>query len=262
MQRADELVTTAAKKRGLTGARRTKLRSAMKTIRLEGPGKNSLSTELMERMLSSVREAGDAPLLLTGEGDAFSAGLNLKEVASLDVAGLTRFLGVLEDLVTALYEHPGPTVAWVNGHAIAGGCVMTLCCDVRVMTAREGARIGLNEVALGLRFPPRTYKMCANRVPGPSLGRVLLEAGLYSASEAVSLGLIDVIGEKEDAVARLEKLASHPRDAYAAAKRTLRGTLAVPEEEQRRFLSEVVPTWAAPELKARLRAVLDKKSTK
>ncbi|HSO35417.1 MAG TPA: enoyl-CoA hydratase/isomerase family protein [Labilithrix sp.] len=230
----------------------------MKTIRLEGPGKNSLSTELMERTLSSVREAGDAPILLTGAGDAFCAGLNLKEVISLDEAGLGRFLGVLEDLVQALYEHPGPTVAFVNGHAIAGGCVMTLCCDVRVMTAREGTRIGLNEVALGLRFPPKTFRMCANRVPGPALARVLLEAALYTAPEARDLGLIDVIGDEDEARARLEKLAAHPRDAYAAAKRVLRAPLTVPEAEQRRFVTDVIPKWAAPELKERLRAVLKK----
>ena len=84
----------------------------MKTILLAGPGKNSMSTELMRRTLDAVREAGDAPLFLTGEGDAFCAGLNLKEVAAADVDELGRFLGLLEDLVQALYEHPGPTVAW------------------------------------------------------------------------------------------------------------------------------------------------------
>ena len=147
----------------------------------------------------------------------------------------------------------------VNGHAIAGGCVLALCCDVRVMTAREGVRIGLNEVALGLRFPPRTFLMCKSRVPGPSLSRVLLESSLYGAEEARTLGLVDVIGEAAEAKRRLEALAAHPRDSYAAAKHAMRGTLAVPEAEQRRFMTEVVPTWAAPELKARLRAVLDKK---
>ena len=215
----------------------------------------------MLRLLASVKEAAGAPLLLTGEGDAFSAGLNLKEIASLDVPGLEKFLGLLEDLVQALYEYPGPTVAWVNGHAIAGGCVMTLCCDVRVMTARPGLRIGLNEVALGLRFPPRTFKMTANRVPGPSLARVVLEAELYEANEARELGLVDVVGEEADARARLEKLAAHPRDAYASAKLAVRGTLAVPDAEQQRFVREVVPTWGAPELKARLRALLDKKKS-
>lgn len=231
----------------------------MKTILLAGPGKNSLSTELMRRTLDAVREAGDAPLFLTGEGDAFCAGLDLKEVAAADVTELGRFLGVIEDLVQALYEHPGPTVVWVNGHAIAGGCLLALCCDVRVMTAREGVRIGLNEVALGLRFTPRILKMCKSRVPGPSLARVLLESSLYGAEEARALGLVDVVAEESEAKKRLEALAAHPRDSYAAAKHAMRGTLTVPEAEQRRFVSEVVPTWAAPELKARLRAVLDKK---
>jgi len=101
-----------------------------------------------------------------------------------------------------------------------------------------------------------------NRVPGPALARVLLEAELYEAKQAIELGLVDVLGEESDARARLEKLASHPRDAYAAAKRATRGTLTVPEAEQRRFVNDVVPKWAAPELKARLRAVLDKKSAR
>jgi enoyl-CoA hydratase len=231
----------------------------MKTIHLAGPGKNAMSIELMQRTLSAVREAGDAPIFLTGEGDVFSAGLDIKEVAAADVAGLAKLLGVLEDLVTALYEHPGPTVAWVNGHAIAGGCVLTSCCDVRVMTAREGVKIGLNEVALGLRFPPRTFAMCAKRIPGPSLARVLLEASLYGANQARELGLVDLVAEEAEAKRRLDALASHPRPAYAAAKLALRGTLAVPDEAQRRFLDEVVPTWGAPELKARLRAVLERK---
>src|SRR5690349_6710653 len=88
---------------------------------LEGPGKNALSTALMTKALAEVRAAGSRPLLLTGAGDCFSAGLNLKELATLDVAGMRTFLGALGDLVKALFLHPGPTVAAVNGHAIAGG---------------------------------------------------------------------------------------------------------------------------------------------
>ncbi len=231
----------------------------MKTIVLSGPGKNALSTALMQRMLTEVRAAKDEPLLLVGEGDAFSAGLNLKELAELDVDGMTTFLGTLEELVTALYEHPAPVVAWVNGHAIAGGCVMALTCDVRIMTARPGVRIGLNEVALGLRFPPATFLMTRRRVPPTSLERVILEAALYEAPAARQLGLVDEIGEEADARAMLDKLASHPRDAYAEAKRAMRGSLDVSEEEQRRFRDETIPYWCSPEIKARIGAVLAKK---
>lgn len=230
----------------------------MKTIVLEGPGKNSLSTELMQRLLREVEAAKGEPLFLTGAGDAFSAGLNLKEVASLDASGLVRFLGLLEDLVGALYAHPAPTVAYVNGHAIAGGCIVALCCDVRVMTARPGARIGLNEVALGLRFPPRTLKMLRAKLAPPTLSRVVLEAELMPAPQALALGVVDVLGEEADARARLQALAAHPPDAYAAAKAAVSGPIDVSDDERRAFLEHAVPVWASDELKAGLRALLKK----
>ena len=231
----------------------------MKRIVLEGPGKNAMSTALMERTRDAIRAAGDEALLLTGAGDAFSAGLDLKEIVSLDASGMSRFLGVLEDLVEALYLHPGPTVAFVNGHAIAGGCVLALACDVRVMTARQGARIGLNEVALGLEFPPRTFAMVRDRLTKPALERVILEAALYDASTAKELGIVHAIGDEEGAKESLAILASHPRATYAYAKGVLRASLAVPEDEAKRFRDVTVPAWAAPALKDKLRAVLTRR---
>jgi enoyl-CoA hydratase len=235
------------------------------TIVLSGAGKNALSTALMRRTLDELRatrsQAGEAaPVLLMGDGDAFSAGLNLKEVASLDVEGMTTFLGLLEDLVVALYEHPAPVVAWVNGHAIAGGCVLALTADMRIMTARPGARIGLNEVALGLRFPPHTLAMIRARLGGPAVERVLLEAALYPADEARHLGLVDALGEEADARAILAKLAGHPPDIYAATKLLLRPRLVANEEERRQFKEDTIPYWASAERRAALLALLPKKS--
>lgn len=231
----------------------------MQTVVLSGPGKNALSIAIMERALASVREAASQPIFLTGDGDAFSAGLNLKELGGLDVDGMTRFLGALEDLVKALYEHPAPVVAYVNGHAIAGGCILALCADVRIMTAREGARIGLNEVPLGLRFPPLTFSMVKARLTAPALGRVLLEGELYRAPEAKELGLVDIIGEEAEARAMMTKLSSHPRDIYAASKLLLRPRLEIAETERQKFRDETVPYWASPERRAAMLAVLDKR---
>jgi enoyl-CoA hydratase len=228
----------------------------MMTLCLSGPGKNALSSELMRRVLAEIRAAGDAPLLVRGEGDAFSAGLDLKEIVSLDATGLATFLGTLEEMVEALYDHPGPTVAWVNGHAVAGGCVLALCCDFRVMTARPGPRIGLNEVALGLRFPPRTFAMTRARLAGPTLERILLEASLYDARAAAELGLVHALGEEDEARRVLDRLASHPRDAYAVAKRALRPRLEVAPDDERLFREETVPEWASDRTKAALSAVL------
>ena len=138
---------------------------------LEGPGKNALSTAVMQKALDDVRDAGTRPLLLTGAGDAFSAGLNLKELQALDPAGMARFLGLLADLVAALFLHAAPTVALVNGHAIAGGCVMALTCDLRVAKDDGNIRIGLNETALGLEFPPSVLRLVRARVSPHAIGR-------------------------------------------------------------------------------------------
>lgn len=231
----------------------------MKTIRIAGPGKNALSTALMQRIHAEVLAAGAEPLFLTGEGDAFSAGLNLKEVSSLDVAGMTTFLGALEEMVKVLYEHPAPVVAWVNGHAIAGGCVVALAADVRVMTAREGVRIGLNEVALGLRFPPLTFAMIKARLTAPALERVLLEADLYPAEEARALGLVDRIGEEPEARAIATKMASYPHDIFAATKLMLRPRLQLSELEGTLFREETIPYWSSPERRAAMLAVLERR---
>jgi enoyl-CoA hydratase len=150
-------------------------------------------------------------------------------------------------------------VAWVNGHAIAGGCVLALSADLRVFTSRPGARIGLNEVALGLRFPPLTFAMVRARLTAPALERVLLEAALYGADEARALGLIDAIGDEAAARAALERLAGHPRDIYAATKLLLRPRLEIAEGERRTFRDETIPYWASPERRAALLAVLDRR---
>src|SRR5574342_806150 len=132
----------------------------MREIVISNPAKkNATSTATREALARDRAAAGNAPTLLTGAGNVFSAGLDLEEVASLDAARARRLLDALEGVVEALFLHPAPTVALVNGHAIAGGCVLALCCDHRVAPHVPGVRIGLNEVALGLEFPPRTLAM-------------------------------------------------------------------------------------------------------
>jgi enoyl-CoA hydratase len=224
-------------------------------------GKNALSTELMSDILARTRAANGEPLLVTGAGDAFSAGLNLKEVASLDLAGMRRFLQLLEDMVEALFEYPGPTVAAVNGHAIAGGCVIALCCDYRVATRDAKTRIGLNEVALGVEFPPKVLAMTRYRVPPRSLERVVLDAGLHDPDTAYTLGLVDELADDCIAAARtrLARLAAHPRAAYVATKRGIRGSLSLTPAQQREFDDVLVPSWAADDAKSRMRAALGKR---
>jgi Delta3-Delta2-enoyl-CoA isomerase len=231
----------------------------MHELRLSAPGKNALSTALMTHIRDELRRAAGAPVLVVGEGDAFSAGLNLKEVAGLDRAGMARFIELLENVVLDLYTYPGPTVACVNGHAIAGGCVVAMCCDARVATDDARARIGLNEVALGLRFPPRVFRLVRERLPPKFRETVLLGAELFAPERARQLGLVDEIASDPEHVARerLTTLAARPADAYAATKRALReGVLEPSAEERARFEQQDLPTWCSDSLKDRVHAML------
>jgi len=232
---------------------------AMIDIVIEGAGRNALSTVVLTGLRDALRAAGDAPVLLRGAGGCFSAGLNLKEVASLDRPSMERFLSLLEETFEALYLHPAPVVGLVEGHAIAGGAVLALCCDWRVAGDDPKARLGLNEVALGLQFPPKTWSIVNARLPATTRERVLLGAGLHPPAEALALGLVDEVTAEPEARARavLATLAAHPRQAYAATKRAMRaGVVALSEGAQAAFVAEVVPSWVSDEVRARMLAVL------
>ncbi len=227
---------------------------------LSAPGKNALAISVLEDLRRRLTEARGEPVLLTGAGDAFCAGLNLKEVATLDLDGARRLLRALEGLVDALFAYPAPTVALVNGHAIAGGCILALCCDHRVAASDPRIRIGLNETALGLPFPPRILAMVRSRVPPGALERVVLEAGLHPPEQARALGLVDEVADdaRAVAVAALERLSCHPRDAYARNKVRMRaGMLALPQEQAAE--EELAAVWGSAEVRARAAAALQGK---
>lgn len=230
-------------------------------IQMNGPGKNALGTEMMKFLIEQLRAAAGRPVLLTGTGDAFCAGLNLKEVAAADGDAMLAFLGLLEECISTLFLYPGPTVAAVNGHAIAGGCVLTLCCDHRVMTSNPRAKIGLNETALGVRFPPRTLAAVRRRLAPQHESRVILGADLVDAPAALSLGLIDEIAGDVMAAARarLSVLGGYQADGYAVNKADLRGSSPAdlcPDDVQDLRLREAATLWAGSVTRERLLRVL------
>ncbi len=230
-------------------------------IVIQGKGLNALGTELLAGLRDQIAAAGDRPILLTGAAPAFSAGLNLKEVVAMDEPQMHAFLELLDAVVTGLYVHPAPTVAVVDGHAIAGGAVLARACDVVV--GREGGRgrVGLNEVAIGLRFPPRVLRMLTSKLPRRHHTEVILGAGLHLPESACRLGLVDTLAADPlaEGMARLHALAAHPREAYAAAKHALQeGVTDVSTEEQASFAEEVVPVWTSDAVKAKIRAILQK----
>ncbi|MEZ4453231.1 MAG: enoyl-CoA hydratase/isomerase family protein [Nannocystaceae bacterium] len=234
----------------------------MHEIVLQSPNLGALSRATIDALRDELRRAAGTPLLLRGDGPAFSAGLDLREIQAMDRAAMITFLTALDDLVLELYTYPGPTVAWVNGHAIAGGCILALCCDHRVAVHRPSVKIGLSEVALGVAFPPAPLAVVQARVARQSVDEVVLGARLYSPGEALARGLVDELAadEGERARACLETLAASPRDGYAIAKSMLRARIRrQAEAEREQFFADHLERWLGPELRQRIDARLRKR---
>jgi enoyl-CoA hydratase len=230
----------------------------MITLTMKAPGKNALSTELMTWLIERLEAARGEAVFLTGEGDAFSAGLNLKEVASLDRDGMSRFLGTLERMVHTLFHHAGPTVAWINGHAIAGGCVLAAACDIRFMS---GGTIGLSELLVGVPFPGVPLEIMRYAL-GPATRRFVLTSQLLSPPDALAAGLIDQVTEPEalleTALAEAERLSRITPDVYEFTKLQLQGPARERIDALRQSDDEAsTRMWASPAVQEAISGFMD-----
>src|ERR1700735_4566733 len=129
----------------------TEDRSGATVLRLKHGKVNALDTDLLRATTAATQAlAPAAAVVTTGHGSAFSAGVDLKRIVDGGQSYVREFLPALSETFLAVFDHPGPVVAAVNGHAIAGGCVLAAACDVRLMSA---GRIGLSELSVGVPFP-------------------------------------------------------------------------------------------------------------
>lgn len=231
----------------------------MYTLKLDFPGRNALSPAVIEHLEQGLDAAAGDALLLSGTEQAFCAGLDLRHVVSLSLEEMRDFLERVDLLVERLYEYPAPTAALVEGHAIAGGCVLVQCCDYRVASPNPRARMGVSELSLGAAFPPRILKLMEARLPPQSLELVVLGAELYDLHGAKAIGLLDevTVNAAQHAAAYLERVGSYPREAFASSKSGLRkGRLTPSALDRRRFVEQEVPLWKDSELVARVKAML------
>lgn len=222
----------------------------MHTITLEGRGPNTMSVAMLERVERALDAAGEQPLVVTGAGTAFSAGLDLDALATMDGGGVRDLLVLMERVTLRLFLHPAPTVALINGHAIAGGCLVSQTCDVRIAVQDPKLRIGMTGVAIGLTYPPFVLDVLGARLTAPAVERVLLSADRFDVEDAEHLGLVDETLEREAAVARaahvLAARAALPRASYAATKLALRRPrIDASATARAAFLEEIVPRWTA-----------------
>jgi enoyl-CoA hydratase len=197
-------------------------RSGTAVVRL-GHGKvNALDLDLVTAIGAAMRELhGDGAVVITGTGTAFSAGVDLNRIVDGGQAYVQEFLPALSAAFMAIFDHPGPVVAAINGHAIAGGCVIAAACDVRMMSQ---GKIGLAELSVGVPFPASAMEILRYAI-GPAAGRLVLTAALLDVPAAQAIGLVHDTDLPDDlldsAVRRARQMAQIPAEVFSFSKRQL-----------------------------------------
>ena len=199
-------------------------RDGIRILRLAHGKVSAMDIELGEALMQEMADAAAAPVkavIVTGTGSSFSAGVDLYRVLKDGPEYGRRFLPVLDGLLRAALTLPKPLVAAVNGHAIAGGCILAACCDHRIMVEGAG-RIGIPELGVGVPFPALPLQIMAARLSEGALRDLVFTARTVQIDEAKALGLID---EKcpsgmllDRAMEAAQRLASIPAGAFALTK--------------------------------------------
>ncbi|MGB0134246.1 enoyl-CoA hydratase/isomerase family protein [Dokdonella sp.] len=200
-------------------------------LRLSRPPVNALNPELVSTLRKAVIAApgqGARGIVLSGHAGMFSAGLDVPTLLQLDRAAMGEFWTEFVGLCEALGRSPIPVVAAITGHSPAGGAVLALFCDYRIM-ARGAFRIGLNEVQVGL-VVPEVIQAAMRRLIGAHRAERLMVAGaMVDAEEAYRIGLVDELIDTELVVGRavswLQDLLKKPAQAMSETRRIARADL-------------------------------------
>ena len=220
-------------------------------VRLERGKVNALNEEVVDELAECFRRlASDAAVrsvVLTGTGKFFSFGFDIPGFLGHSKEAFLGYLRKFASLYRDLFAHPRPVVAALNGHAVAGGCMLALACDARLMAAGKG-KIALNEIAFGSSLFAGSVEMLRHCVGGRKAELVACSGTMFTPEEALALGLVDrVVPEAELLAAAREVASLHgAKDpvAFRSVKMLLRGP--VLEEMVRReeaSLREFVDIW-------------------
>ena len=231
---------------------------AVVTIR-HGRG-NTLDIELCDALakcFGELRTADVRAVVITGQGRIFCAGVDLKRVTAGGADYVRQFIPALHRVSEAVFFHPKPVVAAINGYTIAGGCVLACCADRRIM-ARARGRIGVIELVVGVPFPALALEVIRYAVPSRHFHEVTLSGATYDSAAALERGLVDEVVEADalmdHALGVARKLALLPPLAFTHTKNQMR--LPVSERMERSGAAidkRVAEIWSEPETLAGVR---------
>ena len=232
-------------------------------LRLARPPANALNPELIAALAEAIEAApaaGARALVLSGRPGMFSGGLDVPVLLTLDRAGMEETLRDFFRLMRALAASPIPTVAAITGHAPAGGAVLSIFCDARVM-AEGDFKIGLNEVQVGLSLPQVIHTALVRVVGERQAERLGVGGLLIPAGEALRIGLVDelvpVAAVVERALQCCRDLLNLPPRAMATTRALCRcGLVEAFDRQQGDTYERFAGDWFGAETQGAMRALV------
>jgi enoyl-CoA hydratase/carnithine racemase len=238
---------------------------AIAVLRLDKARGNAIDEPLVKELLQETGGLAADPsvrgvLLASAHPKLFSPGLDLVTLIDYDRPAMERFMLLFAEMVWALYELPKPMVAAVNGHAVAGGCILALTADHRVL--RQGAQIGLNEVKVGVPLPWTVIELLRASVPPPAFAPVALLGRNFSGEAALNAGLAHEIAPAEEfeaaCRARLEEYVEKDATALAVTKAFARvAVVASMREHEHARLGQWLDGWFSASTQTRIRGIVE-----
>ncbi|MFN7993445.1 MAG: enoyl-CoA hydratase/isomerase family protein [Bryobacteraceae bacterium] len=225
---------------------------------------NALNLVLVEELYAAVRAAGAddsvrALVLASSRPRFFSSGFDVREVFQYDRPGMKSFFGRFIDLYEALYHFPKPTVAALSGHTFAGGAILAIACDFRIMADGDFG-FALNEINLGLALTPGIRRMLIGCVGTAHASEVMLFGEPLTPARSLEIGLVRELAPADEvrgrALACAKALASKPVTAFREIKRALHGFDGeTPGSGDRATLDQFIGMWFSPEAEQCRKAV-------
>lgn len=234
-------------------------------IGLDRGKSNAMHLEMIQELQDELVKAKESPtieaIILHGKEGFFSSGLDLITLYGYDEAQMKAFWEAFIDLIYTLAALPKPVVASITGHSPAGGCVLALCCDYRIMAEGEYI-IGLNEVPVGIVVPSGIFELYSFWIGHATAYRNLLEGKLLPPADALAIGLLDEVVPADRiqtfATRKAKSWTQFDRHAWGATKLNLRQELlAKVKENKAEAIEQVLTQWWRPSTRQILKTILE-----
>ena len=233
------------------------------TITLQRGKVNAINENLVHELDSCLTDLEADPeirsIILTGSGKFFSFGFDIPELLLFSPEEFTQLLIQFTNLYTRIFLFQKPVIAALNGHTMAGGCMLASACDWKIMVSGK-SKIALNEINFGSSVFAGSAEMLAYSAGWKNTEKILYSGSLFTADEALELGLIDQLETEEnlfnEAKKKAHELGEKDSTAFHSIKKLLRKPVAdkmVKREEE--SIREVVEIWYSEKTWANLQKI-------